>query len=53
MLRGRFPLSLQLGKYFARICPNPRSGAGIVAGDMMALASGTTYGLLGLAHLLG
>lgn len=33
MLRGRFSLSLQLGEYFARICPNPRSGAGIVAGD--------------------
>ena len=30
-LRGRHSLNLQLGGYFARICVNPRSGAGNVA----------------------
>jgi len=30
---GRFPLNLQLGEYPARICLNPRSGAGNIACD--------------------
>jgi hypothetical protein len=32
-LRGRFPLDLQFAEYFARVCFNPRSGAGNVACD--------------------
>ena len=32
-LRERYSLNLQLGDYPARVCPNPRSGAGSVAGD--------------------